>query len=209
MKRLITALIALALILTLALAAFADAEPSGEASDDIPAEPPAEEPAETPSPEPPTEEPEEPALSITVTAYTAPAEGTPLYLIRAVTAEPETICLFEGEPMIFCGGAYLWVAAADSIEGARSKAVTLIDTAPGACEPIERTADVNGSGRIDLNDAQLIYDLFSGFWEPASLGAAVCVRADVNGDGVLDENDVNAVIEALFAARAEESEAAG
>ena len=69
-------------------------------------------------------------------------------------------------------------------------------------EPIEEEAptreeaplslDANGSGAIDLCDAQMIYDIIAhpDAFSPEKVGAA-----DVNGDGIVNEQDILHVLE--------------
>lgn len=62
----------------------------------------------------------------------------------------------------------------------------IMEPTPG---PMQTWGDVNGSGNVDMNDVQLIYDIISG-----SASADWRQRADVNGDGAVDAADVNRLI---------------
>lgn len=69
-------------------------------------------------------------------------------------------------------------------------------------EPIEKEAlareeappslDVNGSGAIDLCDAQLIYDIIA---HPDAFSPEKVRAADVNGDGIVNEQDILCILE--------------
>lgn len=62
------------------------------------------------------------------------------------------------------------------------------DKASVTSETAEETlwGDINGSGRVDMNDVQIIYDVCNGKWTDGALLA----RCDLNEDGAIDILDV-------------------
>ncbi len=73
-------------------------------------------------------------------------------------------------------------------------------TAPtGAATAISYTGDVNGSGRTDINDAQLVYDIYNAKYEGFGLVSMMkFLRADMNRDFAVDARDAAAVIAILM-----------
>lgn len=57
--------------------------------------------------------------------------------------------------------------------------------------------DVNTTGRVDVNDAQLAYDMFLGQYSLNELDQMMWLRADSNGDKTLDVQDVQTVLQAI------------
>ena len=58
-------------------------------------------------------------------------------------------------------------------------------------EDFNETMDLNGDGRVDISDVNLLINMMLGKTEPTATG-------DVNGDGVVDVSDVNIVINAML-----------
>ncbi|MDO4371860.1 MAG: dockerin type I domain-containing protein, partial [Clostridia bacterium] len=56
-----------------------------------------------------------------------------------------------------------------------------------------RRLDVNGSGRVDICDAQLIYDALMA-WDTPAISEEMRLIADVNGDGAVDDQDILCVL---------------
>jgi hypothetical protein len=82
------------------------------------------------------------------------------------------------------------------------------DVTPEAAEALivssgtayEKSADADGSGDIDISDAQIAHDLAdpSGYYNTLdNLSIAARLGADVNGDGVVTQADAEAVIYAI------------
>ncbi len=55
--------------------------------------------------------------------------------------------------------------------------------------------DVNGTGKVDFNDAGAAFGCYNGVYDVA-VDMAMYLRADVNGDGVVNTVDVNAILAA-------------
>lgn len=75
-------------------------------------------------------------------------------------------------------------------------------------ETILFSADVNGSGYIDINDAQLVYDIYNGYYtdvqakiengtEPVGASMTKFLRADVNEDMKVTVEDAAAIVAEL------------
>lgn len=63
---------------------------------------------------------------------------------------------------------------------------------------IDYTGDVNKSGKVDANDAQLIYDLYTAHYGDFNkVTMEKFLRADVNGDRTINVNDAAAVVDLI------------
>lgn len=60
----------------------------------------------------------------------------------------------------------------------------------------QRSYDVNEAGAVDINDAQLVYDMYKKLYNSFDNAATVSkfLRADVNGDGKIDTRDAQAIV---------------
>jgi len=65
----------------------------------------------------------------------------------------------------------------------------------GAVEVITAGCDVNGTGKVDFNDAGAAFGCYNGAYDVVA-NMAMFLRADVNGDKIVDAADVNAVLAA-------------
>ena len=70
--------------------------------------------------------------------------------------------------------------------------MTLID---GAKQTIDYSGDVNMSDKVDLNDAQLVYDLYNAsYYDFSVVSMEKMLRADVSKDKKIDVSDVTAIV---------------
>ncbi|MGM9655055.1 MAG: dockerin type I domain-containing protein [Butyricicoccaceae bacterium] len=71
--------------------------------------------------------------------------------------------------------------------------------AGGAAQEVVYSGDVNLTGTVDANDAQLVYNLYNVSYDDFSIvSMEKYLRADVNGSGNVDINDAAAVIAAIL-----------
>lgn len=110
---------------------------------------------------------------------------------------------YDGKDMIKSEkyNCYLYFAAEATTEEVALEAIT---ATTGTNPVLAYDGDVNGDGKIQIDDAQLIYDLYSN-WEGYSSDTSFNkvsvlnrLEADVNGDGVVDLNDAQAVITVIM-----------
>ena len=70
-----------------------------------------------------------------------------------------------------------------------------ITEAAAAAEEVAQSYDVNATGVVDINDAQLVYDIYSGKYvdfEKVTVKKFLC--ADVNNSKTVDATDAVAVV---------------
>lgn len=136
---------------------------------------------------------------VTVSQYIQ-LNGTVMWLVTAT--EGENVLAYGEEGTMFWSekyNAYCWlVISSESEEAVRTAALAAIAAAPEdtAATTVGYDYDVNQSGAVDVNDAQLTYDMYqaqkySGF-NVVSMDRFL--EADVNGDGVVNVEDARAVV---------------
>ena len=119
-------------------------------------------------------------------------EDTTLWLV-AVTEEPleERQYLWDGEPMLWSDVHSAWVSCFWSPEEPGSGNLSEVF---GEGEMLEPDADLNDTGREDLNDVQYLYSICRTSGAAGELPRELCLRCDLNGDGVIDLEDVQELL---------------
>ena len=79
-----------------------------------------------------------------------------------------------------------------------SKAKEKIQESSSAKVAIAYDGDVNGTTKLDINDAQLVYNMYNAMYEDFdTVYVKKFLEADMNGDGTVNVSDAAAVVEAL------------
>ena len=142
------------------------------------------------------------ALTVDAVEYVKYTDGSVVWLITAVpeTKLPATKSLYYGDTAMFWSGkyeAYAWLlvgkgTAADIAAAAKSA----ISVKGNSTVSVSYSGDVNGTGHIDINDAQYIYDLYNA--KHSALDMEKFLRCDVNGDCRVNVEDVRMVVSLLL-----------
>lgn len=142
------------------------------------------------------------ALTVDAVEYVELINGNAVWLITAVpeTKLPATKSLYYGDTAMFWSEkyeAYAWLlvdkgTAADIAATAKSA----ISVKGNSTVSVSYGGDVNGTGRIDINDAQYIYDLYNA--KHSALDMEKFLRCDVNGNREVSVDDVQAVVSLLL-----------
>ena len=129
-------------------------------------------------------------------------DGSTIWLITA-SPDPkpeETKSLYYGgKPMFWSEKykSYAWLLlSSKSQDTVKADAEAAITIKENAVTSIEYSGDVNGTGHIDINDAQYIYDLYNA--KHSALDMEKFLRCDVNGDREVSVDDVQAVVSLLL-----------
>ncbi len=129
-------------------------------------------------------------------------DGSTIWLITA-SPDPkpeETKSLYYGgKPMLWSEKykSYAWLLlSSKSQDTVKADAEAAITIKENAVTSIEYGGDVNGTGHIDINDAQYIYDLYNA--KHSALDMEKFLRCDVNGNREVSVNDVQAVVSLLL-----------
>lgn len=142
------------------------------------------------------------ALTVNAAEYVKYTDGRVVWLITAApkTKLPATKSLYYGDTAMFWSEkyeAYAWLlvdkgTAADIAATAKSA----ISVKGNSTVSVSYSGDVNGTGHIDINDAQYIYDLYNA--KHSALDMEKFLRCDVNGNREVSVDDVQAVVSLLL-----------
>ncbi len=142
------------------------------------------------------------ALTVDAVEYVKYTDGSVVWLINAApkTKLSATKSLYYGDTAMFWSEkyeAYAWLlvdkgTAADIAATAKSA----ISVKGNSTVSVSYGGDVNGTGRIDINDAQYIYDLYNA--KHSALDMEKFLRCDVNSNREVSVDDVQAVVSLLL-----------
>ena len=139
------------------------------------------------------------AVTVDVTDYIT-LNGKVMYLVTASGTLPEgQAAKYDGMSMFFSekynAYAYL-VISTDNLETVKAEAAAKVKVAEGtAAGTVDYTGDVNGTKLIDVNDAQLTYDMYNAKYD--SFDAVTMLKflnADMNGDKKVNVTDATAIV---------------
>ena len=120
-----------------------------------------------------------------------------VWLVEAALTVPVGKMLtYDGAPMLYvpARGAYMYVVDA---EPTTEQARRAISTAVGQADSLTINGDANNSGLLDVNDAQLVYDMCMRMYGLNDLTQAMRLRANANGDQTIDILDVQCILQSL------------
>lgn len=142
------------------------------------------------------------AMTVNAAEYVKLINGNAVWLITAVpeTKLPATKSLYYGDTAMFWSEkyeSYAWLlvdkgTAADIAATAKSA----ISVKGNSTVSVSYGGDVNGTGHIDINDAQYVYDLYNA--KHSALDMEKFLRCDVNGDREVNVEDVRMVVSLLL-----------
>ena len=122
-----------------------------------------------------------------------------VWLVEAsLTVPVGKLLTYDGAPMLYAParGAYMYVVDAAVTEEDARKAIS---TAVGQADSLTVNGDANDSGLLDVNDAQLVYDMYMNKYQFNGLTQAMWLRADANGDRTINILDVQHILQLLVA----------
>lgn len=139
------------------------------------------------------------AVAVDVTEYIT-LNGKAMYLVTASGNFAEgQVAKYDGVSMFFSekynAYAYL-VISADNLETVKAEAAGKVKVAEGtAAGTVDYTGDVNGTKVIDVNDAQLTYDMYNAKYESFdAVSMLKFLNADVSGDKKVNTADATAIV---------------
>ena len=139
------------------------------------------------------------AVAVDVVEYLT-LNGKAMYLVTASGDFAEgQVTKYDGVSMFFSekynAYAYL-VISADGLETVKAEAAAKVKVAEGtAAGTVDYTGDVNGTKVIDVNDAQLTYDMYNAKYESFdAVSMLKFLNADVNGDKKVNVTDATAIV---------------
>ena len=122
--------------------------------------------------------------------------------VYIVTAKPN-LPMPEGKVFAYNGEAMFWseeyqayaylVSTGEALTAETATAQVALTA--GAAQTIDYSGDVNMSGKVDLNDAQLVYDLYNAtYYDFSTVSMGKMLRADVSKDKQIYVSDVTAIV---------------
>lgn len=142
------------------------------------------------------------AMTVNAAEYVKLINGNAVWLITAVpeTKLPATKPLYYGDTAMFWSEkyeAYAWLLVdKGTAAGIAATAKSVISVKGNSTVSVSYGGDVNGTGRIDINDAQYVYDLYNA--KHSALDMEKFLRCDVNGNREVSVDDVQAVVSLLL-----------
>lgn len=140
-------------------------------------------------------------VSVDVTTYVK-LDGKVIYLVTAQgTLADGQVYTYDGEAMFYSekyqASAYLVISDLPLNEF-KEQAAAKIGTKEAAAVEIAYDCDVNGTTLVDVNDAQLVYNMYNAVYgDFETVTMLTFLRADVNGSKDLNVEDVSAIINAI------------
>ncbi len=142
-------------------------------------------------------------LAVEVAEYVK-QDGKNVYLITAADtslAEGKLLA-YDGANMFYSAkyNAYCYlVISTEGLEAVKADAEEKIAQADGNAIEIGYTGDVNGTGKIDINDAQMAYNMYGSElyndFEKATM--KMYLEADMTGDKKIDVSDAAAIVDII------------
>lgn len=134
--------------------------------------------------------------SLSISEYVK-LDGAVVYLVTCGSelAADETL-VYDGEPMYFSEqyNTFAWLVISAS-EPTAEEISSHISTAKAVSETLKADYDVNGTGKVDENDAQLTYNMYNAVYNRFDeCSVKKFLKADANNDRELNVNDSRAII---------------
>lgn len=128
-----------------------------------------------------------------------------MYLITASDMKEGKCAKYDGLDMYFSDkyNAYAWLVISseglDAVKTTAAEKTTIAKVeAESTVTKVNYTGDVNGSGTIDVNDAQLTYDIYSTKYSSfEKVSILKFLNADVNHDKTVSSLDAAAIVDAI------------
>ena len=140
------------------------------------------------------------AVKVEVTEYIK-LNSKSMYLVTVAGTFPEgQAAKYDGKSMFWSekynAYAYL-VVSADGLDAVKTEAEGKVKVAgkDTADETVDYSGDVNGTKVIDVNDAQLAYDMYNTKYDSfVVVSMQKFLNADVNGDKAVNTQDATAIV---------------
>lgn len=150
----------------------------------------------------------EPTITVNVSEYLK-LNNQSIFLITATCDElTESKVLAYGEKQMYWSekynnnGAYAWLVIADgtkSLDALTAEAKTVIAAVDGTKAEIVYNGDVNQTTRVDINDAQLVWNMYNAQYSNFdTVNIRKFLEADMNGDKTVNTSDAAAIVNMIM-----------
>lgn len=149
----------------------------------------------------------EPTITVDVSEYLK-LNNQSIFLITAACGE-----LTEGKVLAYdknqmywsakyneSNGAYAWLVISDKgLEEVKTEAKAAITAVDGTKDEIAYNGDVNLTTRVDINDAQLVWNMYNAQYSNFdTVNIRKFLEADMNGNKTLDTSDAAAIVNMIM-----------
>ena len=139
-------------------------------------------------------------LTVVVSEYVKLNEKS----IWLVTAKP-AVSLSEGQTVLYDGAAmyssakydnaYAWAVIAADSATAETSAKAKLTVGAGTSAAVKYDSDVNQTGKVDVNDAQLVYNIYNAQYDSFdTVSVAKFLEADCTGDRTVNVSDAAFIV---------------
>lgn len=149
-----------------------------------------------------------PAITVDVAKY-LDLDGQSIFLITATCDEltKDKVLAYNEKPMYWSSkygesGAYAWLVIADgtkSLDALKAEAKTVIAAVDGTKAEIVYDGDVNQTKSVDINDAQLVWNMYNAEYKTDTdfrmVNRLKYLSADMNGDRAVNVLDATAIVD--------------
>ena len=148
-----------------------------------------------------------PAITVDVAKY-LDLDGQSIFLITATCDEltKDKVLAYNEKPMYWSSkygesGAYAWLVIADgtkNLDALKTEATAAITAVNGTKVEIVYDGDVNQTKSVDINDAQLVWNMYNAEYKADTdfqmVNRLKYLSADMNGNKTVDTSDAAAIV---------------
>lgn len=139
-----------------------------------------------------------PAYTVSVSEYVK-LNNQSIFLVTASGDVADgKVLAYNGSQMYWSAkyNAYAWlVISTDSLDTVKTAAEAAVTAVDGTKVTIAYNGDVNLTDSVDINDAQLVWNMYNAKYEDfTSVNIRKFLEADMNGDKTLDTKDAAAIV---------------
>lgn len=137
-------------------------------------------------------------LTVNAAEYIKLSQKTIWLITASGSVSDGKVLAYDGEAMFWSSKyeAYCWLLVSDqTLEHVKTAAAEKITEAAAQSVQLKYDMDVNQTGQMDVNDAQLTYDLYNAkYTDFETVSMLKFLEADVNGDKTVSTLDAAAIV---------------
>lgn len=151
----------------------------------------------------------EPTITVDVSEYLK-LDNQSIFLITATGEVADgKVLAYNEKPMYWSSkygesGAYAWLVIADgtkNLDGLKTEATAAITAVNGTKVEIVYDGDVNQTKSVDINDAQLVWNMYNAEYKAdtdfQTVNRLKYLSADINGNKTVDTSDAAAIVNTI------------